>query len=267
MDVFLNLEHLILRLQVHTDADIQRLVLVGQCLVVGILHITASKLAPLFHVHIVLHEFFVKILDREVLTLQINHRTFLSFLVDEHDGTDTGLLGYEGIVSTEVGSNMHDTGTVVCGHIVTGNHLKGIAQGLDGWHQLLVLHTHQVSTLVAGYDAVGNQLVALLVLRHLTAVSDGTLSREVGIQTSLGQDYSNFLGCIGVVGLDGHIVNLRTYAEGRVGCQRPRCRSPREEVRCAPVRHLGLGILHLEHRRACRVLHVAVAARLVQFMA
>ena len=212
--VLLNLEHLVLCLQVHTDRDIQGLVLIGQRVVVGILHITACKLVPLVLVNIVLDEFFVEVLQHKILTLQVDHRALGTLLVNQHNGADAGLLGYEGIVSTEVGSDMHDTGTVFSGHIVTGNHPEGITHGLDGRHQLFILNTNEVATLITGYDAVRNQFLTLLVFGHLTTVGDTALGRQIGIQTSLGQHQRHLLGSIGIVGLHGHIVNLRTYAEG-----------------------------------------------------
>ena len=160
MDVLFYLENFILSLQVHADRDIQRLVLVCQRVVVGVLYVTASKLVPLVNVDIVLHKVFVKILYLKVLSLKVNNRTLSTFLVNQHDRTDTSLLGHKGIVGTEVRGNMYDTSTIVGGYIVTGNHLEGITHRLNGRHQLLVLHSNEVCTLIACYDSVWNQLGA-----------------------------------------------------------------------------------------------------------
>ena len=134
MGVLLYLEYLVLSLQVHADRDVQRLVLVGQRVVVGVLHVAACELVPFLDVHIVLDKLWVEVIDDEVLTLQIHHGTFIALLVDEHDGTDAGLLGHKGIVSTEVGGDMHDTGTILRRHVVTRDDTEGIAHGLDGGH-------------------------------------------------------------------------------------------------------------------------------------
>ena len=214
MDMFLNLEDLVLCLQVHADADIQRLVLVGQRVVVSILHITACELVPLVDIDVVLDELRVEVFDEEVLTLQVNDGTLLAFLVDEDNRTDASLLGYEGIVSTEVWCDMYNTGTVISGHVVAGNHLKGIAHRLDGGHQLLIFHAYEVGTFVASHDAIRNQLVATLELRQFATIGDSSLSGQIGVQTSLGQHQRHLVGSIGVVGLHSDIVNLRAYAEG-----------------------------------------------------
>ena len=266
VDVLLNLEHLVLSLQVHADTDVQGLVLVGQCVVVGILHVAACKLIPLLHVDIVLHEVCVEVFDDEVLTLQVNDGALSTFLVYQHDRTDTGFLGYEGIVSTEVWSDMYDTGTVVRCHIVAGNHLKGITHRFDSGHQLLILHTDEVSTLVASHDTIGNQLLTPFVLRQLTAIGDSTLGRQIGIQTGLCQNDGDGFGGIGIVGLDGYIVNLRTYTQCGVRCQRPRRGRPCQEIRCTPLSHLRLRVLHLELCRTCCIFHVTIATGLVQLM-
>ena len=267
MDVLLNLEHLVLRLQVHADGDVQRLVLVRKRLVVGILHIASGKLVPLIHVDIVLDEILVEVLNDKVLSLEVNNRTLGSLLVDEHDGNDAGFLGNEGIVGTEVRRDMYDTCTVFGSNIVTGNHLESIAHRLDGRHQLLILHAHEVRTLVSAYDAVGNELLTFFIFRHFPSVGNVALGRQVGIQTGLCQNQCNRVGGIGIVGLNSHVVNLRAYAECGIGCQGPGSRGPCQEVRSSPPCHLRLGVLHLEHRRTGGVLHVTVAARLVQLVA
>ncbi len=267
MHVLLYLEHLVLSLQVHADADVQRLVLVGQRVVVGVLDVASCKLVPLGYVDVVLDELRVQVVSDEVLALQVHHGALLSFLVYQHDGADAGLLGYKGIVGAEVWRYVHDAGAVLRGDVVARNDAEGVAHGLDGRHQLLVLHAHEVSALVSGYDAIGYQLLALLVLRHLATVRDGSLGGQVGVQTGLGQHQRHLVGGIGVVGLDGHVVNLRPYAECRVGSQCPRRGGPSQEVRCSPACHLGLRVLHLELCSTCGVLHVAIASGLVQLVA
>ena len=214
VDVLLNLEHLVLGLQVHADRYVQRLVLIGQRVVVSILHVTACKLVPLVNVHVVLDEVSIEVFNDKIPTLQINNRTLSTLLVNQYDRTDTCFLGYEGIVGTEVRSDMYNTGTVVGRYIVTGNHLEGIAHRLDSGHQLFVLHTNQVSTFVAGHDTIGNQLVTTLILGQFAAIGNGTLSGQIGIQTGLSQDNRDRFSGIRIIGLNGYVVNLRTYAEG-----------------------------------------------------
>ena len=218
MHMFLDLKHLVLCLQIHADTDVECLVLVGECLIVGILDVATSKLIPLVNVNILLDEVGIQIIDDEVFALQVDHRTLVAFLVNQHDRTDTCFLGHESIVGTKVGRDMNDTGTIVGCHVVARDDLKGIAHRLDGWHQLLVLHSHEVSTLIMSHNTIRNQFGTFLVGRQLTTVGDGSLGREIGIQTSLSQHNRDLVGAIGIIGLYGHIVDLRSYTEGRVGC-------------------------------------------------
>jgi len=214
VDVLLNLKHFVLRLQVHADRDIQRLVLVGQCLVVGVLHVTACKLVPFVDIHIILDKLRVEVFNDEVLTLQVHNRTLLPLLVNQHNRTDTGFLSYKGVVSTEVWRNMYDTSTVIGSHVIARNHFESIAHGLDGGHQLFIFHANEVSAFVAGHDAIGNQLLTFLIFGQFTTVGDSTLSRQIGVQTGLGQHQRYLVGGIGIVRLYSHVVNLRTYAKG-----------------------------------------------------
>ena len=274
MGVLLNLEHLVLCLQVHTDADVQRLVLVGQRVVVGVLHVASCKLVPFLSVHIVLHKGRVKVVNDEVLTLQVHHGALVAFLVYQHDGTDASFLGHEGIVGTEVRGDMHDTGAILRRHVVAWNDAKGVAHRLNGGHQLLVLHTHEVGTLAASHDAPRYDLVTLLEGAKVAVLA---LLVEVGTDAGFGQYDGNGLPAVGVERLHGHIVNLGTYAERRVSSQRPRCRCPRQEIEGSPLAFNGnlntpffggaCGGLHPEQRRTRRVFHVAVAAGLVQLVA
>ena len=234
MNMLLYLEHLVLCLQIHTDRDIQSLVFVSQCLVISILDVTSCKLIPFVNINIFLHEIRIEVLYDKILTLQVYYRTFSTFLVYQHNWTNTGFLCDEGIISTEVRSDMYDTCTIVSGYIVARNHLEGIAHRFDGRHQLLIFHSNEVNTLVASYDTIRYQFLALLVFGQFTAIGDSTLSRQIGIQSCFCQYNSHFVCGVRVICLYGNIVNLRTYAECRVSCQCPWCCRPGKEIGCAP---------------------------------
>ena len=264
--MLLNLVNLIVGLQVHADADVKRLVLVGEVLVVCVLHEATGKLLPFLHVHIVLHEVRVKVVNDVVFALQIDNRALVAFLIDEHNGTDTCLLSHEGVVGTEVRSDVHDTCAVLSGDIITRDDAESLAHRLDGGHQLLVLHTHEVGSLVAAHNTIGHKLLSLLIFRHLATVGNLALGSQIGAQTSLGQHDGDGLGGVGIISVDSHVVNLRAYAESAVRSQRPGRRRPSEEVGSPPPCHLRFRILHAEQGGARCILHVAVATRLVQFV-
>ncbi len=123
--MLLYLEHLVLCLEVHADGDVERLVLVGKGLVVGIFHETACISVPQFHVDILLDEVRVEVFNHIILSLEVDDRTLGTLLVDEYDGRHAGFLGYHGVVGTEVRCDMYNTRTVFRRDIVAGNDAEG----------------------------------------------------------------------------------------------------------------------------------------------
>ena len=260
--VLFNLQRRTLLLHLHTDHDVQVLCLRSCLLIilavliefwgVGVLHIVACMMAVTLLVHTLGDEVVIELVHHIVLTLQVNHRTRLTFLIDQEEAGDMGILGHLGIIGTKSRCDMHDTGTVLCCHIVTRNHTEGLTlhlhklifavltceyllrmgfriglhvvgciliqlgRGFHPRHQLLIFQTDQLLTCIPANDAIRHKFLALIVFRHLTVVCDCPLRSEIGIQTTLGQDNGDLLTVIGIVGLNSHIVDLRTYAEGCV---------------------------------------------------
>ena len=128
------------------------------------------------------------------------------------------------------------------------------------------MQAHEVGTLVAAYDAIGHELLSFLIFGHLAVVADESLGVQVGTHASLGHDDGDGLGIVGVVGLNGHVVDFRAYAECSVGGQRPRCGRPCHEVRLAPASPFLTRIYGLEECGHRRILHVAIATRQVQLV-
>ena len=282
--VLLYLEGRALLLHLHADDDVQVLILLGAFAVpdtvlvifrvVGVLHVVAGMMAVESLVNTTVEEVLVELVDDIVLTLEVNHRTGLAFLVYEVEAGDSGILGHLGIVGTEGRRDVHDTGTVLCCNVVAEDNAEGLVghlhEGVDAiltlegllrmccgivadeflavfvdflawlhpWHELAVVHTLEVGAFEMGHDFIRHVLVAVLVFRQLTVVGDRTARIEVCGHSLLGDDYRLRLCGIGVVGLADHIVNLWTYAQGHVRRQCPRCCRPCHEVRLAPVRLL-----------------------------
>ena len=92
---------------------------------------------------------------------------------------------------------------------------------------------------------------------------------EISGETSLGQDVDGLFTTIGIGSLDGNIVNLRSYTKGCIGRQSPRCCRPSENIyRSIQITQIIQIILSdFELRRHRCVLHVPVAARLVELVA
>ena len=265
VDVLFNLEHFVLLFEVHAYADVQCLVLVCQRLVVGILHIATGELAPLCHVDIVLDELFVKILHQKVFALQVDHGAFVALLVNQHNRRYAGLFGHKGVVGTKVWCNMHNTGTILSGHVVTGNDPeRSVLHRTDHGQQLLIGHADQVRSLIVGYNLPWNHFLSGFVTGQIAVAS---FFLEIGCHTGFGQHNGDWFGAVRVERLDGYIVNFRSYAERRVGSKRPRRRRPGHKIRCAEGRHLRLRVRHTEKSGTGSILHVAVASGLIQLMA
>ena len=187
-----------------------------------------------------------------VLTLQVYHRTCLTFLIYKEQARDMGILGHLRIVGTKSWCDMHDTGTILCGHIVTWNHTESLTlhfyeliltvlthknllgmgfcvclhivgsiciklgRRLHPRHQLLILQTYELFACIVAYNTIWNELLTFIIFRHFAVICDMTLWCQIGIQTAFCQNDSNLLGIVGIIGLHSDVVNLRTYAEGCV---------------------------------------------------
>ena len=167
---------------------------------------------------------------------------------------------------------MDDTRTILCRHIITWNHAECLVflhhylvvfqcTRLYPRHQLLVVQTHEVCAFTFP------QNLRLLIFAKL----------EVCRQTCFCHDVDGFLFCIWILTFDGNIVNLGTNTQCSIGRKCPRSGCPCEDVCFQVVRHFAnhfafsfQTIAYIFHKELCRhrcVLHIAVAARLVQFVA
>ncbi len=214
-----------------------------------------------------------------------------------------GILGHLGVVGTKGRRNMHDTGTILSRHIVTGDYAESLTLHLHELvlavfadedflrmslsirlhivggilvefgrrlyprHQLLILQAYELLTLIVAYDTVGHKLLALLILRHLSSVADVAFRSEIGVQPALSQDDSYLLAIIGVVCLHSHVVDPRTNTEGCVRRQRPGRRGPGHEIWRAPLGPFFFRIDGLEECCHRSILHVTIAAGLIQLVA
>ncbi len=142
---------------------------------------------------------------------------------------------------------------------------------LHPWHQLLVVHTYEVSTLVVAYDAIGQFLAIYLVDiegLHLSQCLQ-FLTGQISLQTSFGNNDGQLLTIVRVEGLCSHIVDVRTYTESRVRRQSPRRSGPCHEGSSTPLSQLifNFFFFNFEHTRHSGILHVTVATRLIQLVA
>ena len=250
-----DLEGLVLGFQHHCDVDVQRRVGVAQPLVVGVLHI-AARILPVFRgVDVRLHELRVEVFDQKEFALPVDHRLVLARAVDHEERRDAGDFRHTVVVGAERRGDVHDARTVRSGHIVADDHAERVALRLHPRDQLLVADALQFGA----HPCLFRDLVRAF---HLLG--------EVGTQQVLGQDDRLRLVGVGVAALDLHVFDRRAYGQRGVRRQRPRRGGPGQEVKVALdaiEEFLALRVAdHAELRRAGRVLHVAVTARLVQFV-
>ena len=255
VDVLLDLESHARPFERHGDVHVERRRVGRERIVVGVLHVTARILAVFPGVDIPLHEGRIELLDAEELARAVDHRLLLARAVDHEQGRDARLLGHAVVVGTERRGDMHDTRTVGRGHVVAHDHAEGIAHRPHPREQLLVADALELGSLV-------NTILDLERSLHLLG--------EVGRHQLARQNDGLRLVGIGVAALDAHIVDRGAYGQRRIRRQRPRRRRPGQEVELAldalEKAFAAFVAHHAELRRAGRVLHVAVAARLVQLV-
>ena len=158
---------------------------------------------------------------------------------------------------------MYDTRTILSRHIVARDHPESALTRIYPRNELLIVHTNQLWSLPLAYYAKRNQLITRFVIRQSQI---GSLRVEVSGKQILSQDRGHRHTSIGVVGLNSHIGDIRAHTKCRIRGQGPRCSGPRQEIGITKPGHLRLRIKNQELSRTGRVLHVAIATRLVQLM-
>ena len=218
MHVLLNLEHLVLLLHLHTQADVETfsgsscfVVIFSvdvELRVVGILH--PSPLIVLIHVDIdtLRHETLVELVEHIEFARKVDHRTRLALLVDHEQRRDACRTCHKGVVGTECRCDMHDARTVVGGHVVASDYAESlvgcileIAVGvhlhrLHPWEQLLIVHAHQVGTLIFSHHLERHQLVARLIVFERQPLG---LLVKVVVKQRFCHDCRDFLAVISIV--------------------------------------------------------------------
>ena len=150
---------------------------------------------------------------------------------------------------------MHDARTVRRSHIVAYDHAERVAHRLYPGDQLLVTDALQFGP----HPAFSRDLVGPL---HLLG--------EVRCDEVFGEDDRLRLFGVGVAALDLDVFDRGAYGQRGVRRQGPRRGRPRQEIERPLDIAEELFAFRVaddpELRRACRILHVAVAARLVQLV-
>ena len=188
--MLLNLECLVGLLHHHADLHIKCFVFVCLGRIISILHELAFPLAIQIHIDFLCHKLLIQLLKLIELSCQIDHRTKFTFLVNQMQWRYAGSFGHLSIIRTKSRRNMHDTGTVLCRHIISGNNSESAFTGIYPRHKLRIVHTDQISTCVFTNNLIWNDLVTRLIVlqRHIL-----TFGIEIGTYTFLGHYDSNRL--------------------------------------------------------------------------
>ena len=254
--MLLDLESLVFGFQHHRDVDVERRLGVGGDIgIVRVFDVTARILPVFFGVHIVFHEFRIEVFQQEEFALPVDHRLIFARLVHHEQRRDACGAAYAVVVGAERRRDMHDARTVRSGHVVADDHAERVAHRLYPRDELLVADALQFGTLPAfARDLIGSLHLLGEVGGHELFSEDDRL-RPVGI---------------GVAALDLDVFDRGTYGQRRVRGQGPRRGGPSQEIERpldAGEKLLALLVADdFELRRAGRVLHVAVAAGLVQLV-
>ena len=202
----------------------------GELRIVGVLDPTAGIFAVEFDIDVRANPLRIKVFYFPVFTGKINHGARTVVFGLHIESRHTGSICHFLIVCTESRSDMNNTGTVFGGNIITLNHAVGAFSGIDPREEGFILQADEVCTFVAGDD--------FCIL-------------EISTETCFGQN-KMFLS-----DFNFHVINLRTYTKGRIRRESPGGCRPGDNV---PT------IFEVELSRTGKVLDIAVAAGLVQFV-
>ena len=283
--MFLDFESLISLLHHHADINIQRFCSLSSFLiifsiyselwVICIFHPTSLIFLIFFYVYTLLNKSFIQLFQQIELTSKVYHRTSFALLINHKQRRNTCSACYISIVSTESRCDVYDTCTIFGCNVVTRNHTESLIGSyfpraifcyrhrFYPWNQLFVLHTNQVSTFVLAYHFKWNQFITWLIVFQCKSFC---LFIKMSVQQWFSQYHCHLFARITIVSLYSHIVNLRTDTQSCIRRQCPRSSCPRNKIRSTPFGHFRLRVLHFKLSHYCCILHVTIAAWLVQLM-
>ncbi len=158
---------------------------------------------------------------------------------------------------------MHDTRTILRGHIVAGDNSESTFTRIHPGYKLLVIHAGELGSLESGNHLERYELVALVV-----CVKSEFFGFRVKVcsHTCLGKHHGFGLACIGVVCAHHIIVDFRADTQSCIRRKSPWRGSPCQEVGLAPPFHAVGGSRDAELRCTGGILHIAVTSGLVELM-
>ena len=266
MRMLLDAERLVLLLEHHADVNIKRRSISRELCIIRILHIAACPLR-IIRGHIRSRIVRVEVLHTEETASEIHLSLEIAVTVDHLKAGNTGKTSHLRVIRTECRSDMNDTGTILCSHIITRNHSEGALARIEPRDELLIADAHQIRTLESAVKhLVRHELVARFVILEGNVCS---LRIEMGVHKSLSHYIESRLTSIWVERKDTYIVDVRAYAEGCVRRKSPRRGCPGKNICRDSLAEEELRLLvtdNCELSHGSGILHVTVAARLVELV-
>ena len=235
-------EGLVLALEHYAYVHVEGRGVRGEAGIVGILDIASGPLGVKPGVDIGLHIVLVQIFQAVETALRVNLGLRVAVRIGNEQPRHACGLRHLGVICTEGRSDMHYAGTVFRSNIVSQNHAEGAFARIEPRDELLVAHALQFGTLEAAREHFVRNLVT-----------------KPSAYQSLREDVGGRSSGIWIGAPDLYVIYVRAYAESGVARKGPWGCGPCEEVQV-------LFAHHLELRAAGGVLHVAVAARLVELV-
>ena len=263
VDMFLNLEDLVVLLEPHAYLDVKGLVVLTLFRIVGVLDEFTLPGGVCLYIHTLFDKFRVEVIEHEETSSEVYHRAYIAVAVDEGQRGNACLTGHTEVISAEGPGDMHDTCTILGRHIVAGNYAESTLAGVHPGDKLLIGEPYQLFPLEGCHHLERYQLRPLLILVELEV---GGFWIEHRVHQGHGHDHGLFLPTVRIVGADNVIFDFRAYGQRGVGRKCPGGGGPGQEVGLAPALHHldGVGAEELGH--AGGVLHIAVTSGLVELM-
>ena len=230
MHVLFNLESSAGLLHAHADDDVEVFIFESSFFVVlsidvvfgrvGIFHILTLVVLVKILVDAIFHKIGVELVHEPIFSGEIDHRAGFHLLVDHEKRRNSSSFGYESIVGTEGWSDVNDSGTIFGSNIVSGDNAETVfvdnnlvidfVNGLYPWEKLLVGNTDKLATRKLSNHAVGDDLVASLVIGK---VFFGTVGSEIGAYALLSHNADHRCAVVGVECLESNVLDLWTDAK------------------------------------------------------
>ena len=210
MCMLLDTECLVLLLEHYADIYIKCRSILSESSIICILYIAACPLSILWG-HICRSVFRIKILNAEETSAEVHLSLEITVAVNHLKTRYACKACNLGVIRTECRSDMNDTCTVLCSHIVTRNHLESTLARIEPRNELLIADACKLASLKRTFKHLErHELVARLVILKSDIRS---LRIKMSVYEGLCHDIKCRLACVWIERKNADIVDVRSYAK------------------------------------------------------